>query len=700
MSTTSNCLKARSQITNFTLYNDNIFYSTEFHGLKVLSKDNCNDLLSFTHEFLNHETTAVAFSPNGLYCAFCTANRVYIVNLQDKTLLKCITSIEQTIISLYFDLSSNYIIVGTKKGRILQFKYNQSTLLARVISYKYKKMNNMHGNILTAISFYKEYLISAYYDGTIEITNLYTKVHFKSLKHSNASIHIALMLDDNRLVSATSNGRVHLQNLNSTKAVQEINTPFTSISQIILMPKTNYLLVSSYSNTIALINLKKAKIEHTKFIVLKEDIYTVALLDENTLAVVLKDNSIVKVGIPSADDLKSHILHNSLDKAYALIESNHMLYDTPEYHILQTQYKKIYLNAVEALINQNKNAALILTNIFKDTPAKKEEIQLLYRAFENYQRFVGLYLDKKYALAYHISAKFPALQLTHQYRQMEKIFKDIFLNAQRHILLGNRGSAAALLNEYITVASKRDLIKLILDNNKVFVEFLKVTQEKNFTKVNELAKQYPLLSKIPTYKILEDSMDSYLYDIELHIKKGEVKEAKTAIKNLQTNSSRIETLKNKLYHYEKLQDVYKNDDFKACYETLDSYTHLNGTDLGEMLNKHWIKIIQKCEEFALNGNIKGIKITLKELMSIESRKGKVGDLLRVSFHVKIKQLLATSKFKSAQNIIYSYLDIFGNDNEIDYIMKQYEKISNQKLAITQNVKTSRHSWLNSEIIMK
>jgi len=700
MPTTDNCLKARSQIINFTLYNDNIFYATEFHGLKVLSKDSCNNVLSFTHEFLNHETTAVAFSPDGLYSAFCTANRVYIVSLEDKKLLKSITSIEQTIISLYFDLSSNYIIVGTKEGRILQFKYNQSTLLARVISYKYKKMNNMHGNILTAISFYKEYLISAYFDGAIEITNLYTKVHVKSFKHSNASIHITLMIDENRLVSAASDGSIYLQNLNSTKAAKEISTPFTSISKIVLMPNTNYLLVSSSSNTIALINLKKTKIEHTKFIVLKEDIYTMVLLDENTLAVALKDNSIVKVSISSADELKSHILHNSLDKAYALIESNHMLYDTPEYHMLQTQYKKIYLNAVEALINQNKNAALMLTNIFKDIPTKKEEIQLLYRAFENYPRFVGLYLDKKYALAYNISAKFPALQLTHQYRQMEKIFKDIFLNAQRHILLGNKGSAAALLNEYITVTSKRDLIKLILDNNKIFVEFLKVTQEKNFTKVNELARKYPLLSQIPTYKILEDSMDSYLCDIQLHINKGEIKEAKTAINNLKTNSSRIQTLKNELHHYEKLQDVYNRNDFKACYEILDSHTHLSSTNLGEMLSTHWIKIIQKCEEFALSGNIKGIKTTLKELMVVESRKEKIGDLLRVSFHVKIKQLLTAKKFKSAQNIIYSYLDIFGNDNEINYIMKQYEKISNEKLAITQNIKMSRHSWLNSEMIMK
>ncbi len=700
MPTTDECLKARSQITSLTLVDSNISYSTKFHGLKVISWEYCDKILGFTHEFLNHETTAVAFSPDTHYAVFCTANRLYIVDLQKKILIKSITSIKQTIILLEFDLLSNYIIVGTKEGRILQYKYNESTLLARVISYRYKRMNNMHGNILTSISFYKEYLISAYFDGTIEITNLYTKVHFKSLKHANCSINTSIMIDEKRVVSGASDGRIYLQDISSNKIVQEINTPFTSISQIIVMPNPNYLLVSSSTNTLALINLKKMKTEHTRFITLSEDICKMALLNKDTLVVALKDNRIIKVQISNTNQLKSHILHNSLDKAYALVESNHMLYDTPEYHTLQTQYKKIYLNAVEALINQNKNSALMLTDVFKDISSKKEEIKLLFRAFENYPRFLGLYLDKKYALAYNISAKFPALQLTHQYRQMEKIFKDIFLNAQRHILLGNRGSAAALLNEYITVTSKRDLIKLILDDNKLFIKFLKVTQEKNFTKVNELAKKHPILSQIPTYKILEDFMENHLSDIELKIKNGEIKKAKIAIEKLKENSSRIQILKDSLHHYERLQHVYDNNDFKACYEVLDSHSHLSSTKLGEMLNKHWIKIIQECEEFALAGNIKGVKTTLKELMSVESRKEKVGDLLRVSFHVKVKQLMAAKKFKSAQNIIYSYLDIFGNDNEINYIMKQYEKISNEKLAITQNIKTSRHNWLHSEIIMK
>ncbi|MCD4668239.1 MAG: hypothetical protein K8R44_06600 [Sulfurimonas sp.] len=120
-----------------------------------------------------------------------------------------------------------------------------------------------------------------------------------------------------------------------------------------------------------------------------------------------------------------------------------------------------------------------------------------------------------------------------------------------------------------------------------------------------------------------------------------------------------------------------------------------------MLQKQWSKIISKCEVFALKGNIKDIKTTLGEFINLSSRRDKIGDLFRVSFHSKIKGLLAQKKYKKAEAIIYSYIDIFGLDNEIISIMKMYENFSKTRLAITQNQnnRIDRDNWINSEIIM-
>ncbi len=110
----------------------------------------------------------------------------------------------------------------------------------------------------------------------------------------------------------------------------------------------------------------------------------------------------------------------------------------------------------------------------------------------------------------------------------------------------------------------------------------------------------------------------------------------------------------------------------------------------------------KCEDFALDGNIIEIKKSLGELISTKTRADKIGDILRLAFYTKINILLKERNFNSAQNIIYSYIDIFGEDIEIKDIMKNFERFSSKKLAITQNQsgREARYNWLNSELIVE
>ena len=51
-------------------------------------------------------------------------------------------------------------------------------------------------------------------------------------------------------------------------------------------------------------------------------------------------------------------------------------------------------------------------------------------------------------------------------------------------------------------------------------------------------------------------------------------------------------------------------------------------------------------------------------------------------------------YASAENFIYSYLDIFGLDSEIQKLMKSYEKRTSRKLAITakESAKESGGGW--------
>jgi len=169
------------------------------------------------------------------------------------------------------------------------------------------------------------------------------------------------------------------------------------------------------------------------------------------------------------------------------------------------------------------------------------------------------------------------------------------------------------------------------------------------------------------------------------------------IKNLLGSSSNNKSMTNE----EKLLLAYEKNDFKKCYELIDNHS-IHNTELITLLERHWVKLMLGCEDYALDGDIKSIKRVLNGLIGTKTRVDKIGDLLRVAFHSKIKSLQKSKKFTNAENIIYSYIDIFGVDIEIKDIMKKFEKESSNKLAITQNQneRVLRENWLNADIIME
>jgi hypothetical protein len=342
--------------------------------------------------------------------------------------------------------------------------------------------------------------------------------------------------------------------------------------------------------------------------------------------------------------------------------------------------------------------------MFQDVESKRGEINSIFTDFKNYPRFKTLIIEQKYALAYAMSEKFPSLKRTLQFKTMEKNFKSAFTFAQKQILIGRKDVAEEVLSPYASIIVKKPMINLLLKQNKDFLDFLKAIQSKNYILIEKLLEKNEVFSQIPTYTALRASQQNSLDVIADLINKSQIKEAIEQIKELQSTPGVKEELK-ELYRVAKLvqslHHSYKEGDFTHCYEIIDEHYVLNELELSNLLEKHWSKVMKECEEFALKGDIKSIKDRLGELIGVKTRLAKVGDLLRVSFHSKIKGLLAKKSFVNAENIIYSYIDIFGIDSEIRSLMKIHEKLAAKKLAITldQERVVSRDNWIHSPLIM-
>lgn len=700
------CLRARSNITQLTALDNNLVaYATESHGIKLFSFESCNIKINLVSEYLNNKTSAVCFSQNGEILAFANTTIIYIIHMPTRKLLKSIDTDGEKIEIMEFDPSSSYIIAGTANGRVLQYKYDASLLLSRLCSFPYdrsKEYSKIKKNFVSTFAFHKNLMACSGYGGAVFVVDLLSQANKDVITHGRSRIDALCFLDDTTLISGNIDGSIDIISLKNIHSYKRLNAPFRKIKQILVMPNPNYIMVTSQKQ-IAIFDIKNHKLIDTNYIELNADINRVTIINKETLIVAFDDKEIIKIELPNIEKLKSLILHNSLDRAFELLTHEPMLRDSKEHLELERRYKEIYLKAVDALIHHNKDLATQLTEMFKHTQLKKDEIRLLFLAFENYPQFQAHFSEKKLTLAYAMATKYPALQYTWQYARMERLWKEAFKSAQRQILLGKEENAKLCLSEYLTIISKRESIQLILKQNKEFIIFLKAIEKKDYKTVNQLASKNDIFTQIPTYHTLVKEAQKYLDKAKVCMKKGNVDDAQKylhKIENVVNLKEEVDALFGECKDILILQNAYENNNFKSCYEIIDLHKHLTSTELGMLLQKHWSKIIHECEKYALKGDIKKIKTTLGELITLGSRRGKIGDLLRLSFHTKIQTLISKEKVKQAEKVIYSYIDIFGLDKEINSIMKIYEEKLSQELAITYDThnKPTRDSWVYSEII--
>ena len=134
------CQTAKSDITELEILNDSLgAYSTKLHGIKFFNPNECEIKKSITNVYLNHEVTCCTFSPDSKLFAFSNNRTIYFIDIKTKELLPSIQTENEDIEILKFDPSSTYIIAGTKNGRVLQYKYNNSSLLSRLCSFPYDR---------------------------------------------------------------------------------------------------------------------------------------------------------------------------------------------------------------------------------------------------------------------------------------------------------------------------------------------------------------------------------------------------------------------------------------------------------------------------------------------------------------------------------------------------------------------------------
>ncbi len=326
--------------------------------------------------------------------------------------------------------------------------------------------------------------------------------------------------------------------------------------------------------------------------------------------------------------------------------------------------------------------------------------------------------ENSFTLAFGIIDNNPMLRGTTEYNKLQEMYRVVFAHAIEELRKGNNNNALKLLENFRDVSSKKEEMSALFIDFKHYDRFKLHISEEKYSIAYALCSKHTSLTFTPEFKEMEDIFNTALklaHEQMLMNQKDLATETLSQYMTILSKREKIKALLSGSYSYndsiqeksrieiqkEKLLLAYEKSDFKECYEIIDNHS-IKNLELVSLLEKHWIKLMIKCESYALDGNVKAIKTTLMELISTKTRVEKIGDLLRVAFHSKIKTLQESKKFSSAENIIYSYIDIFGVDIEIKDIMKEFEKRSLKKLALThnENEKVLRSDWLNAALIVE
>lgn len=678
----------------YSLQNLSIGFTTELNDVMIFDYTSAVLTKIITSPHLDADAKNIIFSSQKELLAFSKNYYLYILDIKNNTIINIINTNNQEIVELNFDPTANYIFVATKSGRVFQYKAIYPILLSRICSFD-KELQKSY------FAFHEAAFACSSQNGIIVVINIYTKSDKKVFIHNKKAINLLYFIDEEILLCAREDSSIEFIDIQRSKVIKTIELRLKNIKKIVQIKNSNFAIVCSDDNYLSMIDTKSFKIIHHKYIIFDDDINDIVIPEANTLIVALKNSKILKVTIETSTILEHLLLHNSLKEAYDLFEAQPMLKSSIEYQKFSQNFQNSYTQAIKYLIHKNRAFATQILDAYVEIPDFAKKIKELFLAFEKYNRFCELITDKQYSLAYAISIKHTPLQETPEYKKMEQLFNLTFFNATKYIIKKDIQNAKEILKPYFTVASKKPLINTLLTHNKEFIEFLTAIKNRNFKMIQEYLKKYAVFKEIPSYISLQKDIENELNEAKINIQTANITVANRhldALEGLESLSKELKQLRQKGEEVSILLDAYERDDFKKCYELLDKYSHLKNIELGILLEKHWQKLIQKCENYAIKGEFKNIKRTLKELLKTSSRAEKIGELLKVSFHSKIENLIIIKDFFAAQTIIYSYLDIFGIDSEIVYIMKRYEAVSNDKLAITHSL-SSRDSWRECDIII-
>ncbi|OHE09321.1 MAG: hypothetical protein A2513_04110 [Sulfurimonas sp. RIFOXYD12_FULL_33_39] len=565
-----------------------------------------------------------------------------------------------------------------------------------------------HIDTINDIAFSKsgQWVATASYDKNIAIFNLITMTPKDRLKAHSAPVVKLQFLSKNRLISIDKKSSAIVWDIISSKIVARLNGIHDDVTAIAVGCDESFLFLGTKLGYILVYDLKTYEQISMKYIKLESTV-TALNFDEakNHLLIGTENGDLLIYDI--FEDEKAMYEMISYKKYHLLqgyIDKNPLLVYTKAYLSFDELWVSTLQKAKELIESGNKQGTTKLFEGFMEIPSKKQQIQKLLAQYAEFDKFLLLVTQNRYALAYPLANVNPIFKETKAYKTMEMQWKKSISIAQKYMLnSNNHEKIKEIFAPYRGVAEKTAIIQDLMVNSALFNRFKSALVQKSFKLAFELAKKHPFLKETAEYNALINYSDTIYMKAKNFEKSGDTHAAVKIYRILvdfEDFKDEAKELIDDMEHQHKFYAALAEKDIATAYNILDDSDTLQYSQEGMKLEEAWENDYLTASRFAAKASVDGVKNTLLKYMNIKSKFMAIATAVSWCY---ITQLNIALKNKTEQKIIENgiknYILYYGLSDQITTFFTAFVKeYPNTKLVLESQVQGSIEVWKPSMIV--
>lgn len=639
-----------------------------------------------------------AFDPMHLQLLFGMegSEKLLLIDLKRKTVAKRFELDAQSPTALAFSPDGKHFICGTDQGRVLLWRRESDTLIARLHSYP--EYNTLYvrpkTNFVSAIHFSHYETVTSGYGGSIVITDYRTQSHTRRYSPGRVPSSV-LSLTSTSIIAGNKDGTLLKIDREGKHPNQRLSTHLGTLRWLITVTPFPYILAASEQKRIALIDVESMKILHERYIECDQAVSSLCC-DSNTLYVATADGTLLVYDLNPLSELHRLIQSGAYAQAYAYCTQEPLLKLSSDYQSLERIFEEKFEKSKELLETSQIREAKALLEPF--SAAKGKEITSLLAGYAQIDRLRYLFETQKFSPFYGLIDHFPVLQSTHLFHQAEQKWSEHFSRAQKLMFTGKSKEAQAELFLYASVNAKRPFVQLLLHHPEIFRLYSKAAHERNYAILSDLTQRHPILRELPSYHQLMDEAGSGIDAVTNALRECDFARASLFLDELATVNElqpRYQSLKPFTAAAANLHHAITHRQWRSAYQLIDAHPDLLILPWAEQIQKRWNQLISRCEHHAIRGDAASIRNDLGNLISLPNRNERIGDMFRTAYQIQIKAVLETDPERFAQ-AVETYCDLFGLDTEMRHLIKiAHRKGITRVPTVEQLQHRKRNDWLTN-----